>query len=64
VLKVLKIAVINRGAAKPKQLHMLCDVFQPSDVIVKGFKGSVSAVGRDCNAEICSDKFSYKNDHA
>jgi len=32
---------------------MLCEVrvFHPSDIIAKGFQGTVSAVGTDCNAE-------------
>jgi hypothetical protein len=47
VKKVLKMVVINRGETKPKQLHMLCEVFQPGDVIAKGFQGSVSAVEKD-----------------
>ena len=44
--------VINRGDTKPKHLHMLCEVFQPNDIIAKGFQGSVSAVGTECKAEI------------
>jgi len=44
--------VINCGDAKPQQLHMLCEVFQPSDIIAKGFQGSDFAVGTYCNVEI------------